>query len=63
MAKILRDSGYTYDQSKHLIAEARKEVGLTPPKRTKRSVDRLMAAEIDRLLRFRAVRSLRMRSA
>jgi integrase/recombinase XerD len=35
VAKILRDGGYTYDQSKHLIAEARKEVGLTPPKRKK----------------------------
>mgnify|MGYP006420971395 FL=1 len=50
VAKILRDGGYTYDQSKHLIAEARKEVGLTPPKRTTGSVDRLTAAEIDRLL-------------
>jgi len=35
VAKILRDGGYTYDPSKHLIAEARKEVGLTPPKRKK----------------------------
>jgi integrase/recombinase XerD len=50
VAKILRDGGYTYDQSKHLIAEARKEVGLTPPKRKKGSVDRLTAEEIDRLL-------------
>jgi len=50
VAKILREGGYTYDPSKHLIAEARKEVGLTPPKRKKGSVDRLTAKEIDQLL-------------
>ena len=30
MAKLLRDGGYSYHQSKHLIAEARQRVGLTP---------------------------------
>ena len=30
VAKLLRDGGYSYDQSKHLIAEARRRVGLTP---------------------------------
>lgn len=50
VAKILRDGGYTYDPSKHQTAEARKEVGLTPPKPKKGSVDRLTAEEIDRLL-------------
>ena len=30
LAKILREGNYTYDQPKHLIAEAHKEVGLTP---------------------------------
>jgi integrase/recombinase XerD len=50
LAKILRDGNYTYDQSKHLIAEAREEVGLTPPNRKKGSVDRLTAEEVDQLL-------------
>ena len=50
VAKILRTGGYTYNQSKYLIAEARKTVGLTPPKRKKRSVDRLTAKEVDQLL-------------
>ena len=50
LAKMLRDGGYTYDQSKHLIAKARKAVGLRPPKRKKGSVDRLTADEVDELL-------------
>jgi len=50
VAKILRDGGYDYDQSKHLIAEARKEVGLAPPKRRRGSVDRLNTEEIEALL-------------
>lgn len=50
LAKILRDGGYSYDQSKHLVAEARKAVGLTPPKRKKGSVDRLTSEEVDQLL-------------
>lgn len=50
LAKILRDGGYTYDQSKHLVAEARGAVGLTPPKRKNGSVDRLTAEEVEGLL-------------
>ena len=50
LANILRSGGYSYDQSKHLVAEARKAVGLTPPKREKGSVDRLTAEEVDQLL-------------
>ena len=50
VAKILRDGGYDYDQSKHLIAEARKQVGLTPPKRKRGSVDRLNRVEFERFL-------------
>lgn len=50
LAKMLRDGGYTYDQSKHLVAEARKAVGLTPPKRKKGSVDRLTSREVGELL-------------
>ena len=29
MAKLLRDGGYSYHQSKHLIAKSRRRVGLT----------------------------------
>ena len=31
VAKLLRDGGYSYGQSKYLIAEARRRVGLPPP--------------------------------
>ena len=50
LAKLLRDGGYTYDQSKHLVAEARRRVGLTPPKRRRGAVDRLTSDELDALL-------------
>ena len=43
-------AGYTYDQSKHLVAEARRRVGLTPPKRRRGAVDRLTSEELDALL-------------
>ena len=50
VAKLLRDGGYSYDQSKHLIAEARRRVGLTPPQRKKGSVDRFTREELEALL-------------
>ena len=50
LAKLLRDGGYTNDQSKHLVAEARRRVGLTPPKRRRGAVDRLTSEELDALL-------------
>ena len=34
VAKILREGGYSYDQSAHLIKKARREVGLSPPDRS-----------------------------
>ena len=59
MAKLLRDGGYSYDQSKHLIAEARRRVGLTPPHRKKGSVDRLTREELEALRRAACLLSLR----
>ncbi len=50
LAKILRDGAYSYDQSKHLIAEARKAVGLAPPRRKRGSVERLTREELEALL-------------
>jgi integrase/recombinase XerD len=50
VAKILREGGYSYDASKHLIQEARKQLGLTPPKRKRGSVDRLTRDELEKLL-------------
>ncbi len=50
LAKILRDGAYSYDQSKHLIAEARKAVGLAPPRRKRGSVERLTRDELEALL-------------
>ena len=49
LAKLLRDGGYTCDQSKHLVAEARRRVGLTPPKRGRGAVDRLTSDELEAL--------------
>ena len=51
LAKIIRDGGYTYDQTKYLFSEARREVGLSAPKRKTGSVDRLTAEEFDALLK------------
>ena len=50
VAKILRDGDYTYDQTKHLFAAARRRVGLTPPERKRGSVDRLSRQELNALL-------------
>ena len=50
VAKILRKQGYNYEQSRYLIMEARKEMGLKPPKRMKGSVNRLNREELEVLL-------------
>ncbi len=59
VAKLLRDGGYSYDQSKHLIAEARRRVRLTPPQRKKGSVERLTHEELKALQRGACLLSLR----
>lgn len=50
IAKILRENGYSYEQSRYLISEARKATGLKPPKKRKGSVDRLNREELEALL-------------
>jgi integrase/recombinase XerD len=50
IAKILRDGGYSYDQSAYLIKEVRKIVGLKAPKRKGGSVERLTAEEQEAFL-------------
>lgn len=50
IAKILRENGYSYEQSRYLIKEARKEIGLKPPKKRRGSVDRLNREELEGLL-------------
>ena len=50
VAKILRDGGYTYQQSKHLIEGARRVVGFTPPKLKRGSVERLTQDEFQAFL-------------
>ena len=34
VARVLREGGYSYDQSAHLIKKARRRVGLSPPDRS-----------------------------
>jgi integrase/recombinase XerD len=51
VAKILREGGYSYDQSAHLIKEARRELGLSPPDRSGNgSLERLSSKEQEAFL-------------
>jgi integrase/recombinase XerD len=51
VAKILRDGGYSYDQSAHLIKKARRKVGLSPPDRSSGgSPERLSSEEQEAFL-------------
>ena len=49
LAIILRDRGHSYEQSRYLIMEASKTMGLKSPKSTKRSMDRLNRDESELL--------------
>lgn len=51
VARVLREGGYSYDQSAHLIKEARREVGLSPPDRSGNgSPERLSSKEQEAFL-------------
>lgn len=51
VAKILRDGGYTYNQSARLIRLARKDVGLRRSKGTRGTPDRLNREQLDDFVR------------
>lgn len=51
LARILREGGYSYDQSAHLFKLARKMVGLEPPRRRKKgAAERLTSEELEAFL-------------
>jgi len=45
LTRMLREGGYSYDQSKHIFAEARKGAGLSPPKRRKKGTPKRLTRE------------------
>lgn len=67
VAKILRDSGYSYDQSAHLFKVARELASLSPPKRKRQgTVKRLTSEEFEAFLQvaydYSGKRGLMMRT-
>ncbi len=49
-ARLWRKHHLTYDQSKHIVEHARRELHLEAPKARRRTVDRLGRPEVDRLI-------------
>lgn len=49
-AKLWRKHHLTYDQTKHVVEQARRELDLTAPRHRRRTVDRLDRAEVERLI-------------
>lgn len=49
-AKLWRKHHLTYDQTKHVVEQTRRELGLEAPRERRRTVDRLDRAEIERLI-------------
>lgn len=52
IAKIFRKHGLTYDQSRYIFREARKEAGLKPVKQYKKVVKHLSQDEAEQLIRY-----------
>ncbi|WP_194165383.1 hypothetical protein [Deinococcus terrestris] len=48
--KLWRKHHLTYDQTKHVVEDARRALGLAAPKERRRTVDRLDREEIERLI-------------
>jgi integrase/recombinase XerD len=49
-AKLWRKHRLSYDQSKHVVEEARRTLGLEAPRERRRTVERLDRAEVERLI-------------
>lgn len=51
LTRLLREGGYSYGQSKHIFAAARKGTALSPPKRKKKGTPkRLTRSELEAFL-------------
>jgi len=48
--RLWRKHHLTYDQTKHVVEDVRRELGLAAPKERRRTVDRLDREEIERLI-------------
>lgn len=49
-AKLWRKHHLTYDQTKHVVEQTRRELGLAAPRERRRTVERLDRAEVERLI-------------
>ena len=58
-AKLWRKHHLTYDQTKHVVEQARREMNLAAPRQRRRTVDRLDRAEVERLIEAAYRRSSR----
>src|ERR1700688_3108577 len=58
-AKLWRKHHLTYDQTKHVVEQTRRELGLEAPRDRRRTVERLDRAEVERLIETAYGRSSR----
>ena len=49
-AKLWRKHHLSYDQSKHVVEQTRRELGLEAPRERRRTVERLDRTEVERLI-------------
>lgn len=48
--KLWRKHHLTYDRTKHVVEDVRRELGLSAPRERRRTVDRLDREEVERLI-------------
>ena len=58
-AKLWRKHHLSYDQSKHVVEQTRRELGLEAPRERRRTVERLDRIEVERLIEAAYVHSSR----
>ena len=58
-AKLWRKHHLSYDQSKHVVEQTRRELGLEAPRERRRTVERLDRTEVERLIEAACVHSSR----